>query len=326
MIKIKKLFSTKKIAIFFILLLIVCVCISSTKSIDACTQGLIVWATRLLPALFPFFFLTRLFAHLGGVEIFEKILSPTTRLLYNTDGKSGYVFAMSLLSGYPVSAKLITDLYFDGKITRGQAYRTVTFSSTSGPLFIISTVGIGMFGSAKLGLMVMCVHIVGSMLNGLIYRKYKIDDNYKLTQHTQQTNSNILADAMTSSISSILMIGGFVCFFFVIITLLHDYNVFSPLSNFITNSFNANSQIVDATLHGIVEITKGAIDLSTCVHSTQTALVLISTIVSWGGISINLQALALLKKMEFSTSFYFLSKFTQTLITLFVSLLFCMFI
>ena len=131
---------------------------------------------------------------------------------------------------------------------------------------------------------------------------------------------------MTSSISSILMIGGFVCFFFVIITLLHDYNVFSPLSNFITNSFNANSQIVDATLHGIVEITKGAIDLSTCVHSTQTALVLISTIVSWGGISINLQALALLKKMEFSTSFYFLSKFTQTLITLFVSLLFCMFI
>lgn len=326
MIKIKKLFSAKKITILLILLLIVCVCISSTKSIDACTQGLVVWASRLLPALFPFFFLTRLFALLGGVDIFEKMLSPTTKFLYNTDGKSGYVFAMSLLSGYPVSAKLIADLYLDGKMTRGQAYRTLTFSSTSGPLFVITTVGIGMFGSAKLGLMVMCVHIVGSMLNGLIYRRYKINDDTRLTQSTSQNTTNILADAMTSSINSILLIGGFVCFFFVIITLLHDYNVFAPLSNVISKAFNANSQIVDSTLHGVVEITKGAIDLSACVTSPKTTLILLSTIVSWGGISINLQSLAFLKKMEFSTSFYFLSKLTQTLTTLLVSFIFCLFI
>lgn len=325
MTKLKNFFNNQKIYVFCIFLLILAVCINASMSINACIEGLIVWATRLLPALFPFFFLTRLFASLGGVEIFEKLLSPITQKFYNTDGKSGYVFAMSLLSGYPVSAKLSADLYLSGKITRGQAYRTITFSSTSGPLFVITTVGLGMFGSAKLGLLVMLIHIIGSVANGFLYRKYKIDDNFRHFPKSDNKSLNILEDAMLSSINSILLIGGYVCFFFVVISLISNLNIFKPLVE-LASLFGVEKSVSESVLGGVIEITRGCLDLSTCSLSPHTALILLSTIVSWGGISINLQALTFLKKMNFSTSFYFLTKCTQTLITLCISILFCLFI
>lgn len=325
MTKLKKILSIKKTIVICIILCIFAICTNTDMSITACIGGLTIWATRLVPALFPFFFLTRLFASLGGIEIFEKIFSPITRKFYNTDGKSGYVFAMSLLSGYPVSAKLTADLYNSGEITHGQAYRTVTFSSTSGPLFVITTVGIGMFGSAKLGLSVMIVHIIGSVLNGLLYRKYKISDNMRLPSTKVEKSQNILEDAMMSSINSILLIGGYVCFFFVTISLISSLNILSPITNILSMS-GIEQNISQGVLSGIVEITRGCLELSTCSLSSKTALIITSTIISWGGISINLQALAFLKKMQFSTKFYFLSKITQTIITLCVSIVFSLFL
>lgn len=326
MTKLKKFFGARKLLISLILVIIVCVCTNANLCIEACTQGLAVWATRLLPALFPFFFLTRLFSALGGVAIFEKLFSPITKIFYNTDGKSGYVFAMSLISGYPVSAKLTAELYLSGEISRGQAYRTITFSSTSGPLFVITTVGLGMFGNLKLGVMVMVVHIIGSMLNGLAYRKYKVLDEFRLPKTNKNKSQNILEDAMMSSINSILLIGGYVCFFYVVINLICNYNLFAPLTSALFRLLGAPIGVGQSVLNGIVEITRGCLDLSLCKLSPRLALVLLSTIISWGGVSINLQAITFLKKMEFSSKFYFMSKLTQTIITLFVSIIFCLFL
>lgn len=325
MTKIVKIFNSQRILIFFILLFIIIVCTNASMSIKACLEGLLVWSTKLLPALFPFLFLTRLFASLGGIEIFENLFSPITNKLYNTDGKSGYVFAMSILSGYPVSAKLTADLYNSGEISRGQAYRTVTFTSTSGPLFVITTVGIGMFGSVKLGLLIMLVHLIGSILNGLLYRNYKNNDNVKLVSNKVGKSQNILEDAMMSSINSILLIGGYVCFFFVIISLILQLNFLSPIT-YLFDAIGIEQTVTKGVLSGIIEITRGCLDLSVCGLSQQYSLILLSTIISWGGISINLQALAFLKKMEFSTKFYFISKLTQTAITLIVAILFSLFI
>lgn len=326
MTKLKKFLTYHTISVCIILLFIVLICTNASISIEACMRGLNVWATRLLPALFPFFFLTRLFSHLGGVEMMEKVFAPITRKLFNTDGKSGYIFAMGLLSGYPVSAKLTAELYLEGKLTRGQAYRTITFSSTSGPLFVITTVGLGMFGSIKLGVLIMFAHVIGSVLNGLIYRKYALFDNYSLPNQQRQKAQNILEDAMTSSINSILLIGGYVCFFFVIITLISNNHITYNVVEFISNALGIDANVVQGSLNGVVEITRSCLDLSSCGLGTHAALVLVSTIVSWGGISINLQALTFLKKMQFSTKFYFLSKFTQTLLTLIVSIILCVFI
>lgn len=161
-----------------ITILIVLFVIQPKQNIDAALNGIIVWATALLPALFPFFFFTKILNELGFVEKISKYLQPIMRKLYKTNGISAYVYVMSIISGYPVGAKLTSDLYESKLLSYGQACRTTTFTSTSGPLFIIGTVAIGMFNSYKMGLIVLFSHLFGALLNGLIYRNYKAyDDN-----------------------------------------------------------------------------------------------------------------------------------------------------
>ncbi len=326
MIKIKKIFQINNYFLFITTLMIGCVCVNPTLSINACFDGILVWAQKLLPALLPFFFLTRLFTELGGVKIIGKVMTPITKLLYNTDGNSGYVYAMSVLSGYPVGAKLVVDLYERGEITRGQAYRTTTFTSTSGPLFVIGTVGVGMFFNQRLGLLVMLCHSIGALLNGLIYRNYRKKDLFILPKTASVNSGNILENSMLSSIKSILVVGGYVCFFFVVIAMLNEYNILHPLNLIISKTTPLSYTTSGSILNGIVEITRGCLDASFCKLSFKSALVYLSTIISFGGISINLQALTFLKRIGFSSKFYFLSKFTQTLITFALSLLFCLFV
>lgn len=53
---------------------------------------------------------------------------------------------MGIISGYPVGAKIVTEFRKNGDCTKAEAERLLSFTNNSGPLFIIGTVGITMFG------------------------------------------------------------------------------------------------------------------------------------------------------------------------------------
>ena len=287
-------------------------------------KGLLLWATALLPALFPFFFLTKIFTELGTVNVIANFLSPLTKKLYNVSGISSYVYIMSIISGYPVGAKLTADLYENKVITKEEAARITTFTSTSGPLFIIGTVGIGMFFSKAAGLIMLLSHYLGALINGLIYRKYKYDkkiSNVKPKIISKELNT-VLADSIYNSIISILIVGGYVAIFYMLIDMLSatlllqiPKNIFADVLTF----FKASPSFSEGLINGIIEITRGCLDLS---HfrgvSLAACTALGSLIISWGGFSIHLQALTFLHKCKISPSFYFLQKLTHAIIALII--------
>lgn len=308
------------ISIFLLLLIISLVLIPET-AITASLNGITVWATNILPALFPFFLFTKLLGELGFISKISTYISPFTKKLFNTSGISGYIYLMSILSGYPVGAKLTSDLYEHNYISIGEAHRIITFTSTSGPLFILGTVAIGMFKNKKLGYIILVAHFVGSLINGLLYRNYmkeKTKDNFKPINKTP--SKNILEDCMLNSIKSILLVGGYISIFFMIITILNNLNLFNPIILVLTKILpNINSDTITAILNGIIELTRGCLDLSICNISTYTTSILLSGLISFGGISINLQALTFLKKMNINLKFYFLQKTTHAIISMILS-------
>ncbi len=62
-------------------------------------------------------------------------------------GIGAYAFIMGIISGYPVGAKIVTEFRKNGDCSRAEAERLLAFTNNSGPLFIIGTVGISMFGN-----------------------------------------------------------------------------------------------------------------------------------------------------------------------------------
>ena len=62
------------------------------------------------------------------------------RPLFNVPGESAYAFIMGLISGYPVGAKIVTDLRKTNLCSKDEGERMLCFTNNSGPLFIIGTV------------------------------------------------------------------------------------------------------------------------------------------------------------------------------------------
>ena len=318
------LFLSTSIILFFIIILV----ISPKLCVEACFNGLSVWATSLLPALLPFFIFTKLLSELGVVNKASNIFSPITKKLYNTNGISGYIYLMSILSGYPVGAKLTKEMFEDGHIDLGQAHRIMAFTSTSGPLFILGTVAIGMFNNPKIGYVVLISHFVGAMLNGLIYRNYmiKTPKNEVYSLQLKNQSNNMLEETMYSSIKSILIVGGYVSVFFMIISVLNHYNVLYPINYLICKILPfTNINTVSAITNGFIELTKGCLDLSGLNLPNKVVAPIISGLVSFGGISIFLQASTFLKSININLKFYFAQKITHCFISVILAIIFSSF-
>lgn len=286
------------------------------QSIDACFNGLKVWSTTLVPALFPFFFITKILSELNVLHKLGSLFAPITKKLYNVPGISGYVYIMGIVSGYPVSAKITSDLYKNNLISKGQACRITAFTSTSGPLFVIGSVGIGMFLNKQLGFVILISHILGAFLNGLIYRNYMKDENTCISPtQTAKTNENMLENCMLASIKSVLVVGGYVCFFFMVITIINSTGILAPINAFLAKIFNINYTTISSLTNGLIEVTKGCFDLSLTTSSLKTLCVLATGMISFGGFSIFLQSLTFLKSFNISTKYFLCVKLTQTIIS-----------
>ena len=326
---------SKKQNLFFSLIIVILIAlfiINPTSNLEACLNGIIVWGTAVAPALFPFLIFTKLLCELNFVENVSRFLSPITKKLYNTPGISAYIYTMSVLSGYPVGAKLTADFYEKGLITQGQAIRITTFTSTSGPLFIIGTVGIGMFGEKLIGITILISHFIGALINGLFYRNYMFE---KVTisstiNYSHKSTKNMLEEIMLTSIKSILIVGGYVAIFFVIITILNDFNAFYPIKYILSNIFNLiniPTSTITPILNGLVEVTRGCLDLSLVQNLSFTYKTVIATfLISFGGFSIYMQAITFIKKFNIKMSFYLFQKFTHALISSVVAYLLCLII
>lgn len=342
----------------FLLFIIILIAINPAKYSLIAFKGIEIWAKVLLPSLLPFFILTKLFASTGVIDGVTKIFSPFMSKLYNCPSESAYVFFMSILTGYPVGSKLVSDLYNNSTFDKAQAIRTTAFCSNSGPMFILGSVAIGMFCDRKMGIIILASHIIGALLNGLLYRNYgkhytniKINKNvdyiFKTKEEKNNVNLSIVKDknkplkkidttlnsiqtqndshinnskqyidfssSVVSSINSILLIGGVICFTFVLLEVITSTHLFNLIISLLSK-IGLNKNLLTAIFCGFGEITKGCLLLSQIPLSTYTSYCICTFIISFGGISTFLQAQAFLKNIV-PSKIFLLQKTTHAILS-----------
>ncbi len=295
----------------FIVFLIICLISSPAKYINSATNGISLWVNNLVPALFPFFVLSKILMELNVMEKFCKPLGKCMHTLFGTNANSSYIFFLSILSGYPLGSKLVLDAYNLKQINIVEAHRMVTFTSVSGPLFIIGTVGTTMLINQTCGYIIFISHIIGAFINGVLFRKYvpKGCDNLvtvKQTLQNQNKNKNILTDSISSAINSILLIGGLVCIFYV--------------------GMEAVCSIINLPniIQGLFEITNGCHLIANEIGlSIQIKTCLACAIITFGGFCTHAQAMFFLKSIGISYSFFIKQKLVHTLCSTLLCVVLC---
>ena len=197
----------------------------------------------------------------------------------------------------------------------------MTFCSNSGPMFILGSVGISMLCSKSAGYIMLISHIVGALINGLLYRNKNFKNDYFITKKQPQKNdtSNLLSSSVLDSITSILLVGGIIVVAFVMIDVFQNINLFYPITKFLS-FFNISTPTSSAIIDGLFEITKGTLSISKLGISQDLKTIICSTLIAFGGFCTLLQSMAFVKTFC-SFGFMFLQKTTHALFSCVVSII-----
>ena len=325
----KPLISFKVIIIALICFVIIAFLFNPAKYIKSFSNGLIVWATMVVPAVFPFFFFSIILIELGMAQKISVMFSKITSKVFKTSGISSYIFFMSVISGYPVGSKLIADFYNKGLIDSKESARISTFCSSASPMFILGSIGIGLLGSYKAGLILFISQLLSSVLNGIIFRNYQSKDFVKKPAilPLKQSVDNILSESIYNSVMSVLIVGGFISIFYMMTDIFFDAYFLYPIKKLFEYVFKLvgiDISYSNGIARGIIEVTNGCINI--CQNKSDIILntTICGFLVSWGGLSIHMQNLTFLVNAGVKIRFYFLSKTVQAFIMLIITIALCL--
>ena len=224
---------SKKIAALIILLLMCAVLINPERYLSSVKDGVILFWAAVLPALFPFFFFTRMLTGLGFPETVGKFFEKPVKFLFHTPPISAYIFFMSVLSGYPIGAKLISEFYKNGVINTEESKKIIAFSSTSAPLFVIGTLGVFMLDNVSYGVIILLSHYLSAIITGLVFcnvRRLKAT-NIDVKPRVKPLPDNVIGDSINDSVLSVLSVGGLIAIFSLVIDVLYDLKFFDLFGN-----------------------------------------------------------------------------------------------
>lgn len=328
------------IAIAFFLFT-VCLIAYPKDVLEASKSGLAMWSDSVFPSLLPFFIAAELLIAFGIVSFLGVLLEPFMRPLFNVPGCGGFVWAMGLSSGFPSGAKFTVRLRKQKKLTKEEAERLVSFTNSSSPLFICGAIAVGFFQDPALGLLLAACHYGANTLVGIIMRFYR-----KNAPPSTNTNSKIsisaaihalkkeqdsderplgqkLGDAVSTSIHTLLMIGGFIVLFSVLYRILHVtgfIHILSMLPALILSLLQFNQALAFPWLSGFFEITVGSKLVSDLQQTDMLEkAMIVGFILGFSGFSVQAQVASLLADTDIRFAPFFAARWLHGLLAMFLT-------
>ena len=216
-----------------VLTLIIIYLVASTltfpeNSITAAKDALILCANVLVPSLFPFFVFSSLLINIGFASLISRPMQTIMRPVFGVSGKGALCLVLGIISGYPLGASCVCDMYKEGTLSKQEAQNLLAFCNNSGPLFIIGCVGASMYQSRQIGITLYIIHIISSIMVGIILSLFIRRTNHSAHQDINISASKPLAviikEAVSGAVNNILLVCGFTVLFSVVISSLKPFS------------------------------------------------------------------------------------------------------
>ena len=312
----------KKITSIIIMILLIFIIIEvlneSSLILKSVTFSFSIWINNVFPSLFPFFMLSEILQYFGFVELISELFKNIMGKLFKMRGECAFILIMSMLTGFPGSAKYTRNLYDKGFISKDEATKILTFTHFSNPLFILGTVSILFLNNKEVGFLILFCHYLGNLIIGLLFRNSFITNETKSktslknaidNMHIKRISNKIsfgemISNSITSSIDTLLMVLGTLTFFLVITTI-------------IDNNLNINSYY-QSILNGFFEMTQGLKYVSIEPIPLKLKATISVMIISFGGLSVHMQIYGILSKTKISYLPFFTSRVMHAFISSFI--------
>ncbi|MDQ7094731.1 sporulation integral membrane protein YlbJ [Desulfosporosinus sp. PR] len=311
--------------------------------LSSASASLSLWWRFVLPALLPFFILSELLMASGFVHFLGVFLESFMRPVFRLPGQAAFVVAMGYTSGFPMGAVLTARLRKSGEISRIEGERLLTFTNNPSPGFMFGAVASGMLGKPTLGIILAGSVYLANLLVGFLFRFYRITaspaqpiklpsfkrawQELKAAQlQDKRTIGQILTDSIKQSFTTVIMVGGFMAFFSVILRLLNLWHVtllLATLSHSLIRIVPLTIQ--QAFFNGLLEMTIGCQQTIQAVPVLSQQIALLTLLMGWSGLSVFAQVIGFISGTDLRLAPFVFARILHGIFALGLSQLFLTF-
>lgn len=286
------------------------------ESLISAKKGMHLWLNVLLPTLLPFMILTGILIQTDLISSLLKPLEIFWRKIFGISSAGAYALLFGLLCGYPIGAKLTSDLYTSQKISHQEAQYLLTFTNHASPVFVSSYLihtcmkgqvsAFGVFGL-----------LLGSAWITMLFMRlyfFQIKPSFKAASTIDSHTSPICSTKKETSPSSSLgaALDASIMNGFETITRLGGYILMFSLLTACIRHFWKNQTIASYLFFCLLEMTTGLHQLSLSDLNPEVKYLCGLITVVLGGLCVTMQTRSLVSS-ELSLRPYLVSKFLNAL-------------
>lgn len=261
-------------------------------SIEGVKKGISICFESLIPTLYPFMIITDIFISSRAADLKIPFLEKLCRFLFRLPSGALPVIFFSLIGGLPIGARMSSELYERGQISKGQYARLICFCVNPGPAFVVSAVGATMLSSEKTGIIIYTSLVLSSLVIGIMSRFFIYDDEALICKARSEEVSHKRGASIEKSVikssKSILAVCSWVV-------------AFSCISEFIDGflvSEGAKSFFICLT-----EMTRGCL-----AASERYPVPIVSAVIGFSGICGHLQVMGAVRESGLGYKYFLVSR------------------
>lgn len=303
----KYIFTVIIISIFIFLL------ISPANAVSSARSGLMLWFKVLLPTLMPFMIISKLLIEIDGISCLTFLFAPAFQKFFHLSKAGTFVVMTGFLCGYPMGAKLVSELYIHNQLSHSEACYLLTFCNNLSPMFISSFLTVSCLETPELLpyiiLIIYGTPIIFALLTQPVFRKKLEESNFSpvISPQNKKLDFEILDTAIMDSFTQITKLGGYVILFSIISGMFLVFSL-PPLAL--------------AFLTGFIEVTTGINYITVQNFPFTLRLMLSITVCVFGGLSGLMQTYSMIKDSNLSFLPYLCSKVLQAALSFLFTIVF----
>jgi len=249
------------------------------------SRGLSICTGVIIPTLYPFMLLSGLLSDSPLCRRPGRVTNWLTRRLFGLPGCCGPAILLSLVGGYPAGTLAIGRLRQQGLVTDAQVKRMCAFCVNAGPGFIISTVGAGLLGSVRAGLLLCIAHVTVPVCIGIALGRGHRRQAIAATAINQSPRP--IAVMVADTCSALLTMCGFVVLAATVLSLAEALR----LSLWLNSLTGVAASYWSAGFATLLEVSSGCVALV----GKKAAPFWLCLALGWGGLSVQGQLAAAIK-------------------------------
>lgn len=296
------------------------------ETAEGVRAGLRLAAETALPALFPFFVAGPLMVRTGLAAALGRLLARPFHRVYGLPGAGAAALALGLLGGYPVGAQTTVQLFQSGQLSRAEAERLLGFVNCSGPAFLVGMCGAAVCGSVRTGFVLYAIHAAAALMTGLALTRSPGTPPGGSRPVKAEPFTTAFVGAVNDGMSTALKVTAFVVFFAVLLALAEATGVlviFAGAARPLLRLAGLPQDGAEPFARGVIELTNGLAALAGCGFGARELLPLLSTLVSFGGLSVHCQTLSILAGSGLSARTYWAGKLLHAVLSYALASIWC---